>query len=155
MLNKEIEMDERERNRVNDMSTHYLVNAVENLLGILHLSSEDELDCVIKFINLWLENTGDSILCNTIDTLLRPVGSYKFVKLTYQLFSRLGDSSACEGFQRVLGELVYRMCSDHPHHTLWNLFSLAYADKVSLILTYSTNNIYTCYTVCTFLCIII
>ena len=146
-------MDERERNRVNDMSTHYLVNAVENLLGILHLSSEDELDCVIKFINLWLENTGDSILCNTIDTLLRPVGSYKFVKLTYQLFSRLGDSSACEGFQKVLGELVYRMCYDHPHHTLWNLFSLAYADKVSIKqLTYSTcDNIhpillYTCYT---------
>jgi len=70
-----------------------------------------------------------------LQSVVNHVASYKFVPLAYQIFSRLGadeaDPHTPTGFQTVLKQLMVRMCREHPHHVLPQLFALAHGGDVS------------------------
>ena len=133
---------------------------------------------VFPVVNLWFAN-GHQPGVNSIiaDQIVPEVASYKFVPLTYQIFSRLGSNVNTGGasgsaggncgdgsgggrtsggggdffasggrssggggrssggdppsFQSVLKSLVLKLCCDHPHHTLPQLFALAHEGEVS------------------------
>lgn len=106
------------------------------------------MDTVFTVVNLWLTNNENdavtTLMCNLIDR----VPSYKFVSLSYQILSRLGNESTesrmtspssnqkssrsasnnsnNSSFNALLTKIILKLCSDHPHHTLPQLFALAH-----------------------------
>lgn len=134
VLHKETDMDEKDRRQIISTIHQYLHQAIENLVILLELSPDSNLDQIVQLVNLWLENKRSDDVNSLMRRAVDSVPTFKFIPLTYQIFSRLGDSddsAADKTFQDVLQRLVYKMCEDHPHHTLWQLFALANADKVT------------------------
>jgi ataxia telangiectasia mutated family protein len=78
---------------------------------------------------LWFENCENNEVNQFLDKKLRLIPTYKVVPLTHQIFARLGENST--SFQMALHKLVLRMASDHPFHTLWQLFALANNDMIN------------------------
>ena len=138
------------------------------------------LTAIFELTDLWLSHSDHLEATQLLEELLVKIPSYKFVPLTYQIFSRLGKDNtaaasasanasvsasmginessggkngissstttnsttaamtASDTFHRTLIALVYRICCDHPHQTVWQLFSLAHADLVDSS-TYKSN----------------
>ena len=122
-----------------------LLDALNSFSKVLLISKEPDLDIVFPVVNLWFANENHPDVNHILANVIIPsVASYKFVPLTYQIFSRLGSTvnvgggiggngrviggdgsgggSASGGppqsFQTVLKRLVLKLCGDHPHHTL-------------------------------------
>jgi len=100
------------------------------------VSSEPDLDVVFQVVNLWFGNAAHAQVNDVLlQSVVNHVASYKFVPLAYQIFSRLGadeaDPHPPTGFQTVLKQLMVRMCREHPHHVLPQLFALAHGGDVS------------------------
>jgi hypothetical protein len=167
MLKKEIDMDKKERNHLLQSYNNYLLLSIENYLKILYLSTDNDIDIVFRFINLWFKNnngsssssassssSSSSITVNIqamndliIDYLSTgKILSYKFIPLHYQIFSRLGQQSSTsateadsQSFQKVLQKFIFLLCEDHPHHVIPQLFALIH-DKTVDSMTYKSNN---------------
>ncbi len=106
---------------------------------------------MFQVVNLWFANDCQADVNSLLEQeVVGKVASYKFVPLTYQIFSRLGGTSStnsssssssssgsggCEAeslrFQEVLTRLMRQLCCDHPHHALPQLFALAHGGEVS------------------------
>ncbi|KGU25809.1 serine/threonine-protein kinase TEL1 [Candida albicans P57055] len=80
---------------------------------------EENLD---KFFSLWLEQSGNNELNQSIQSNLLALPSYKLVSWCTQLISRLSNET--NNFQILLKKLIINMCLDHPHHSLYLLLSL-------------------------------
>ena len=157
-LKKEIEIDSKERDAVELSVAHHLEAAVRELGKVLLLSTEPDVDTVFRLVQLWLGNySSHPVINESLSEITSNVASYKFIPLTYQLLSRLGDSQVPEtdslddshggtadnknikapasavttAYQTVLQQLVYRLCSEHPFHTLPQLFALAHEREMT------------------------
>ena len=123
-------------------------------LKVLELSPSEDLESVFHLVNLWLSNHRNKRVNDLIDQLVSGVhfASFKLVPLIYQIFSRIDVPSSAGGvapsssasasaaavggtgagaveeeeFQRVLRRTILKICSDHPHHALPQLFALAH-----------------------------
>ena len=151
-LKKEIEIDDKEHDSVEGSIGTSLLSAIHDYAKVLVASPEPDLDIVFKVVNLWLNNFDDAKVNSAVDELVESVSSFKFVPLTYQIFSRIGASgdspsgdkqprskkstaaTSSNDFQKVLLRLVEKLCRQHPHHTLPQLFALANEGSVA---TYS------------------
>ena len=131
-LKKEIDLDINERKAVELSVETFLNEAMSDYAKVLELSDQDDLELVFSFINLWLSNSSDPNINSIIYDSINKIPSYKFIPLTYQILSRLGNDDK-EGstnnddksdFQTVLNKVVYKLCSEHPFHTLPQLFAL-------------------------------
>lgn len=145
VLRKEIELDNKERRLVLSSVDSYLKQAVAELVFVLKLSSDGDLECVFQLINLWFENHEKPSVNDFLNEMVDSIPSYKFVRLTHQIFSRLDLDAPCaddtsevkqtfetHGFQKLLSRLMFKMAVDHPHHTLLQLFALSNAFLVGL-----------------------
>ena len=134
ILRKEIELDEADKRSVLRTTKQYLIEALANICTYLAFSTQLDLDVVVELVDLWLSNWDHQDVNSLLQNLLTNIPSFKFVSLTYQIFSRLENNNSNDHatilFQRVLTQLIYRMCCEHPHQTVWQLFSLANADLV-------------------------
>lgn len=151
-LSREVHADERESKAVEESMINYLVQALQQFSAVILTSPENDIEAVFKVISLWFENDQIQSVQKLISRLIKREISYKFIPLTYQLFSRIGvedeakpsfasafDSDGTESkgsraqghsFQSILRKLVLQMCSDHPYHTLQQLFALANEEMV-------------------------
>jgi hypothetical protein len=91
-LLKEIDMDEKDRQQVIATVHQYLHQAIENLILLLELSPNANLDQVVQLVNLWLENHRSDDVNLLMGQAIDKVLTFKFIPLTYQIFSRLGDT---------------------------------------------------------------
>jgi hypothetical protein len=91
-LKKEIELDSKERDAVEQSVQRYLIAAVTDYAKVLELSTEADVDSVFRLVQLWLSNCGNAQVNALIEEIICAVPSYKFVPLSYQILSRLGGT---------------------------------------------------------------
>ncbi|KAF0720862.1 hypothetical protein AaE_010260, partial [Aphanomyces astaci] len=79
--------------------------------------------------------------------IVQSVPSYKFIPLSYQVISRLGTTSTKSN---IVQELVRRLATEHPHHTIVQLLALkngskrgtaAYRDNIGVLKTEEAGNV--------------
>ncbi|KAJ3578031.1 hypothetical protein NPX13_g2535 [Xylaria arbuscula] len=113
-------LDEQELRRVEQSRSEFVRLSLENYLLSLIASDEYNNDA-LRFTALWLERASQDYANEAVKKYIDKVPTRKFAPLTNQLTSRLLDQS--NSFQRLLIELVYRICVDHPYHGMYQIWS--------------------------------
>eukprot|EP00624_Nannochloropsis_granulata_P002745 evm.model.NODE_23824_length_21681_cov_83.114159.1 len=93
--------------------------------------SDDDLGPIFRVVALWFEpgNADNPAVNAEMAQLVTEVPTYKFVPLIYQILSRLG--SGTPEFSSAIETLVFRICREHPHHTLLQLFALRHGKRLN------------------------
>ncbi|KAF5681045.1 serine threonine kinase tel1 [Fusarium heterosporum] len=123
VLNKEkqwLDLDEQELRRVEQTRSEFVRLSLENYLLSLIASDEHNNDA-LRFTALWLERSEEEATNKAVMRYLPEVPTRKFASLTNQLTSRLQDHDTT--FQKLLLELVYKICVDHPYHGMYQIWS--------------------------------
>ena len=79
-----------------------------------------------RLCTLWFDNFGNAQINDAIKSALSSVPARHFLPLIYQIASRLGSCSQFSDFQSVLGDLIVKVASQYPQHTMYQLFALKY-----------------------------
>lgn len=114
------DLDNHEYQRLRASREAFLRQSLENYLLTLHACNEHDGD-VLRFFSLWLEYAETAIANTATHKHLSYVPSAKFVALMNQLSSRLQSDKS--DFQKLLSDLVFRICVDHPYHGMHHIFS--------------------------------
>ncbi|KAI1126695.1 phosphatidylinositol 3 [Nemania abortiva] len=113
-------LDEQELRRVEQSRSEFVRLSLENYLLSLIASDEYNNDA-LRFTALWLERAAESYTNEAVRKYIDKVPTRKFAPLINQLTSRLLDQNT--SFQKLLIELVYRICVDHPYHGMYQIWS--------------------------------
>ncbi|KAI1430843.1 phosphatidylinositol 3 [Xylaria sp. CBS 124048] len=113
-------LDEQELRRVEQSRSEFVRLSLENYLLALVASDEYNNDA-LRFTALWLERALEDYTNEAVGRYIDRVPTRKFAPLMNQLTSRLLDQGS--SFQRLLIELVYRICVDHPYHGMYQIWS--------------------------------
>ncbi|ATY67317.1 phosphotidylinositol kinase [Cordyceps militaris] len=123
VLSKEkqwLELDEQELRRVEQTRSEFVRLSVENYLLSL-IASDAHNNDALRFTALWLERSGEEGTNKAVSRYLSKVPTRKFASLMNQLTSRLQYTDSA--FQKLLLELVYNICVDHPYHGMYQIWS--------------------------------
>ncbi|KAG6006598.1 Serine/threonine-protein kinase tel1 [Claviceps maximensis] len=115
-----LELDEKELRRVEQTRSEFVHLSLENYLLSL-ISSEDFNNDALRFTALWLERSGEESTNKAVMKSLSLVPTRKFATLMNQLTSRLQSQDST--FQKLLFELIYNICVDHPYHGMYQIWS--------------------------------
>jgi serine-protein kinase ATM len=116
------DLDDREYQRLRNSREAFLEQSLENYLLCLHACEEYDND-VLRFCALWLDKSENDSANRAVGKNIKLVASRKFVPLVNQLSSRLlNDSSE---FQTLLYPLLLRICTEHPYHGMYQMFSIS------------------------------
>lgn len=115
-----LDLDEQELHRVEQTRNEFVKLCLENYLLSLAASDEHNNDA-LRFTALWLERSGEDSTNEAVEKYMRKVPTRKFAPLMNQLTSRLQGHTGM--FQKLLYDLVYRICSDHPYHGMYQIWS--------------------------------
>lgn len=89
------------------------------------LRSGDKYDSrsVFRLIALWFSLAHDEPTNAQLAAAVRETPSHKFLPLVYQIASRMSSSQTEEktAFQTVLQDLVLKLTSEHPYHSLYQV----------------------------------
>lgn len=114
-------LDDEEYRRLKTNREALLRNSLENYLLSIQACDDYSKD-VLRFLSLWLGNPKVQAEESSIREYLRLVPSSKLAPFVNQLSSRLADNG--DPFQKTLFETFFRVCRDHPFHSLYQLFSV-------------------------------
>jgi ataxia telangiectasia mutated family protein len=115
------DLDHTEYERLRKGREQFLRQCLENYLLSLQASDEYNHDA-LRVFSLWLENSDMPLANAAVKLYLDRVPSGKFALLMNQLSSRL---QAEEGdFQKLLRNLVFRICLEHPYHGMHQIFAI-------------------------------
>jgi len=119
-------LDDEEYGRAVSARNGFVNQSLENYLK--SLAACDEFDgCLVRFFALWLEHAGSSLANEAVSRQIESVASWKFVGLLNQMMSRLlFDDSP---FQILLGNLLRRICTEHPYHGNQHIFASCNVDQ--------------------------
>lgn len=132
-MERETQRMMKERDGIESSVPIYLNSALKSFLSALTAAGTDAKDLssdIFRMVSLWFSSQNDSDDDSNANDVMREgfchIPSYRFVPLTNQLFSRI---ESCEyrkdqHFQKVLHDLIFRMCYDHPYHCLVPLIAL-------------------------------
>ncbi|KAH8169718.1 phosphatidylinositol 3- and 4-kinase domain-containing protein [Sarocladium implicatum] len=123
ILNKEkqwLALDEKELQRVETVRAEFSRLSLENYLLSL-TASDDHNNDALRFTALWLERSSEDAINKAVSRSLLQVPTRKFAGLMNQLTSRLQNQD--NYFQKLLMELVYNICVDHPYHGMYQIWS--------------------------------
>ncbi|KHO00714.1 Serine/threonine-protein kinase tel-1 [Metarhizium album ARSEF 1941] len=123
VLSKEkqwLELDEKELKRVEQTRSEFVQLSLENYLLSL-ISSDDYNNDALRFTALWLERSAEDSTNKAVMRHLSLVPTRKFAPLMNQLTSRLQSQEGT--FQKLLFELIYTICVDHPYHGMYQIWS--------------------------------
>jgi ataxia telangiectasia mutated family protein len=121
-------LDRAEYERLRQAREQFLRQCLENYLLSLQ-ASDDYNNDALRVFSLWLEYSDMPLANDAVKPYLPQVPSGKFAPLMNQLSSRLQDEPS--DFQRLLYDLVYRICVDHPYHGMYQIFAIQ--TKVSMV----------------------
>lgn len=81
---------------------------------------------VFRLISLWFNLAQNEAVSHELHAATREVPSHKFLPLVYQIASRMSKSQTEEPsvFQTVLIDLVLKLASEHPYHSLYQVGKL-------------------------------
>ncbi|KAF2204143.1 hypothetical protein GQ43DRAFT_201223 [Delitschia confertaspora ATCC 74209] len=114
-------LDKAEYDRLHANRENFLKKCLENYLLSLQASDEYNND-VLRVFSLWLEYADTSLANDAVGKYLSKVPSGKFALLMNQLSSRLQNETTA--FQRLLSDLVFRICTEHPYHSMHHIFAM-------------------------------
>ncbi|KAK4238937.1 hypothetical protein C8A03DRAFT_32994 [Achaetomium macrosporum] len=114
------DLDQQELRRVEQTRSEFLRLSLENYLLSLAASDEHNNDA-LRFMALWLEQSEEDFTNEAVKKYIGKVPTRKFAPLMNQLSSRLQDQPVL--FQKLLIDLVYRICVDHPYHGMYHIWS--------------------------------
>ncbi|KAK4249918.1 Serine/threonine-protein kinase [Corynascus novoguineensis] len=114
------DLDQQELRRVEQSRSEFLRLSLENYLLSLAASDEHNNDA-LRFMALWLEQSEEDVSNEAVKKYIGKVPTRKFAPLMNQLSSRLQDQPVL--FQKLLIDLVYRICVDHPYHGMYHIWS--------------------------------
>jgi serine-protein kinase ATM len=123
VLSKEkqwLSLDEQELRRVEQTRSEFVRLSLENYLLSL-IASDDYNSDSLRFIALWMERSAEDTTNKAVSRYLHQVPTRKFATLMNQLSSRLQNQDTA--FQKLLMELVYNICVDHPYHGMYQMWS--------------------------------
>lgn len=101
----------------------YLNQAVSMFAHCLGVADTYDTDAAIRFCSLWFANFSGDV--SAIRQVIKTIPSRKFVFLAHQLTARLSSQDEPNtSSQAILQELLYRMCSEHPFHSLYQVYLL-------------------------------
>ena len=115
-------LDDEEYKRMKKNREQLLQQCLENYLLSMRACDEYSND-VLRLLSLWLGNSSVPKANESVAKHLSSVPTVKLAPFINQLSSRLTD--VADQFQKVLYDLVYRTCNDHPFHSLYQLFAVA------------------------------
>lgn len=115
-----LDLDDHELRRAEQSRSEFVRLSLENYLLSLTASDEHNNDA-LRFTALWLERSSEEYTSEAVKRFIDKVPTRKFAPLMNQLTSRLLDRSQL--FQRLLFDLVYRICLDHPYHGMYQVWS--------------------------------
>lgn len=123
-----IKSETKELLTLKELKTNFAHNAVKFYLNALLTgeSSDEDLD---KFFSLFLELSGDEVLQSAIKSELLHLPSYKPLSWCTQILSRV--SKEISNFQESIQRLIFKVCYDHPFHSLYFLTSLLFHEKLA------------------------
>jgi len=133
-LTRVIEADTADQARLAAQQATWTAAALEHYRRALVAGGEYDLRAVARLVSVFLEaGPTDPAVVDAASPALVAVPSHKFVPLVYQVASRLGGGGGGEGpsstsspaFGAAVARLMARLATDHPHHTLWQLYALA------------------------------
>ncbi|GAW26034.1 putative serine threonine-protein kinase tel1 [Rosellinia necatrix] len=113
-------LDELELRRVEQSRSEFVRLSLENYLLSL-VASDGYNNDALRFTALWLERATENFTNEAVRKYIDKVPTRKFAPLMNQLTSRLLDQN--NPFQKLLIELVYRICVDHPYHGMYQIWS--------------------------------
>lgn len=113
-------LDNDEFQRLSTSHTDLLLRSLENYLLSLTASDEHDNDA-LRFTALWLEHSELDTTNDSVARYLSSVPTHKFASLMNQLTSRLLDNTT--QFQKLLFQLVFSICTDHPYHGMYQIWS--------------------------------
>ncbi|KAK1999927.1 phosphatidylinositol 3 [Colletotrichum falcatum] len=116
-----LQLDEQELRRVEQTRSEFVRLSLENYLLSLIASDEHNNDA-LRFTALWLERSEETATNEAVKKHLEKVPTRKFATLMNQLSSRLQDQPA-SAFQKLLMNLVYKICAEHPYHGMYQIWS--------------------------------
>ncbi|QQK44000.1 PIK-related kinase, FATC [Penicillium digitatum] len=114
------DLDDREYQRLLRSREAFLQQCLENYLLSLRESDTYNNDA-LRFCALWLDKADSDTANSAVSRYLNAVPSRKFAPLMNQLSSRLLDVS--DDFQKLLTQLVFRICVEHPFHGMYQIFA--------------------------------
>jgi ataxia telangiectasia mutated family protein len=114
-------LDKDEYERLRKAREQFLRQCLENYLLSLHASDEYNNDA-LRVFSLWLEYSDTPLANEAVKLHLSKVPSGKFALLMNQLSSRLQAEQT--DFQKLLIELVFRICVEHPYHGMHQIFAI-------------------------------
>lgn len=115
-----LSLDNDEFQRLSTSRTDLLLRSLENYLLSLNASDEHDNDA-LRFTALWLEHSERDMANEAVAKHLTSVPTHKFTSLMNQLSSRLLDNNV--KFQQLLFQLVFNICTDHPYHGMYQIWS--------------------------------
>ncbi|KAK6207521.1 phosphatidylinositol 3 (ataxia telangiectasia mutated) [Colletotrichum tabaci] len=116
-----LQLDEQELRRVEQTRSEFVRLSLENYLLSLVASDEHNNDA-LRFTALWLERSEETATNEAVRKHLEKVPTRKFAALMNQLSSRLQDQPN-SAFQKLLINLVYKICAEHPYHGMYQIWS--------------------------------
>ena len=75
-----------------------------------------------SFFSVWLNLSEEDDFCLELELALLEIPSFQIVSWCTQLMSRLSTENT--PFQSLIQQLVFRVCRDHPYHSIYGLISL-------------------------------
>ena len=101
----------------------YLDQAYKMFADCLKASDSFDTDATIRVCSLWFSNFANDV--SVVEQVIKAIPSRKFIFLAHQLSARLsaGDEGETSS-QTILQQLLFRMCSEHPFHSLYQVYLL-------------------------------
>lgn len=117
-------LDDQEFQRLKKIRESLISQSLENYLLTLKACDNYDND-VLRFCALWLDQSHRENANTAVSKRIHQIASRKFVPLMNQLSSRL--QSTKDSFQLLLFQLITRICRDHPHHGMYQIFATSKA----------------------------
>ncbi|KAL5377435.1 hypothetical protein DPSP01_009773 [Paraphaeosphaeria sporulosa] len=114
-------LDHAEYERLRKGREELLRQCLENYLLSLQASDEYNSDA-LRVFSLWLEHSETMLANSAVHAHIDKVPSGKFALLMNQLSSRLQHDRS--DFQKLLTNLVFRICIEHPYHGMHQIFAM-------------------------------
>ncbi|KIY63461.1 hypothetical protein CYLTODRAFT_493892 [Cylindrobasidium torrendii FP15055 ss-10] len=122
LASKLLESDRRMYDREESERIMFLRHGLELYAKCMEISDVYDGEAPLYLISLWMANFEQSEIENELPTALSRVPSRKFVFLIHQLCARLTMQQSVH--QMALRAILERMCTEHPFHSLSEIFCL-------------------------------
>ncbi|BFZ64289.1 Serine/threonine-protein kinase tel1 [Saitoella coloradoensis] len=117
------QLDNAEYQRLLENKTTFLTKSAQYYLRCIAASDEYDFQAS-RFCAFWLANCTMDAVNEIVQDYLPKVPSRKFIPLMNQLSARLSGVSASDSFQGALRALIFRLCQEHPYHSLYQIISM-------------------------------